>query len=422
MERAKLIDLLLDCLHLDASCVDADRLAALTETDWEALVALATEQQVCALLTQQLKSRGLDAVVPDVTMQVLRDFYLQNAARNLRLCNELKRIVETLRADDVSSTGEIIPVIVLKGLHLATQVYDNIALRQMGDLDLLVPKQHLQRAADALITSGYKPLKPYSVDVDVALSQHLTAFIKSEISKIDKVEIHWTLTKPNQPYTIAVDELWVRAVPLQIAGIDVLGLCSEDLLLHLCLHTSYQHQFAFGLRPSCDIAYLIQHCGETFDWGTVQQRAEAWGWGRGVYLALRVAQELVGANVPGDVLRQLEPFAFEETVVATARNQIFTSWTPTGFLSRELARLMGRDNLWASLRDFARRIFLPRVVLAKHYSVSANSPKVYLYYLVRFKDVLVRHGRTAWRILQKDPEIAPLADRTRDLLDWLSSG
>lgn len=422
MEHAKLIDLLLDCLHMDAGRVDADRLAALTETDWEALVALATEQNVCALLTQQLKSRGLDAVVPDATMQALRDFYLQNAARNLRLCNELKRIVETLRADDVSPTGEIIPVIVLKGLHLATQVYDNIALRQMGDLDLLVPKQHLQRTTDALITSGYKPLKPYSVDVDVALSQHLIPFIKSEVGKIDRVEIHWTLTKPNQPYTIAVDEFWARAVPLQIAGIDVLGLCPEDLLLHLCLHTSYQHQFAFGLRPSCDIAHLIQHYGETLDWGTVQQRAEAWGWERGVYLALRVAQELVGADVPGDVLRQLEPFDFDETVVATARNQIFTSMTATGSVNRKLAQLMGRDNLWASLRDFVRSIFVPKVVLAKNYPVSPNSPKVYLYYPVRFKDVLIRHSRTAWRILQKDPEIAPLADQTRDLLEWLSSG
>jgi hypothetical protein len=39
MEHAKRIDLLLDCLHLDAGRVDADRLAALTETDWEALRA-----------------------------------------------------------------------------------------------------------------------------------------------------------------------------------------------------------------------------------------------------------------------------------------------------------------------------------------------------------------------------------------------
>ncbi len=417
MERAKLIDPLLDSLHLNVNPLDGDRLTALAETDWAALVALATEQKVCPLLYQRLKSRGLDSVVPDTTMQALQDFYFKNAARNLRLCNELKHIVETLSADGVSPAGETISVIVLKGLHLATQVYDNIALRQMGDLDLLVPEEHLGRTADALVASGYGPAKPYSIDVDVAVSRHLTAFIKSEIGE---VEVHWTLTEPNQPYTIAVDALWARAIPLQIAGVDVLGLGLDDLLLHLCLHTSYQHQFAFGLRPSCDIAYLIQRHGAALDWRAVQQRAETWGWERGVYLALRLAKELVGAAVPDEVLRQLEPPAFEEAIVATAKNQIFADRAATRAVPRNLAQLMGRNNLWASLRDFARSVFIPKVVLAKKYPVSPNSPKIYLYYPVRFKDVLVRHGRTAWRILWKDPEIAPLTKRTRDLLEWLS--
>jgi hypothetical protein len=421
MERAKLIDLLLDCLHLDASRVDADRLAALTETDWEALVTLAKEQKVCVLLTQQLKSRGLGAIVPEATMQILRDFYLQNAARNLRLCNELKRIVETLRADAVSPMGKTIPVIVLKGVHLATQVYDNIALRQMGDIDLLIPKEYLQRAADALAALGYKPLKPYSIDVDVAVYRHLTTFIKSETGNVDIVEIHWTLTRPNQPYTIAIEALWARAVPLQIAGVDVSGLCTEDLLLHLCLHTSYQHQFAFGLRPSCDIAYLIRRYGEALDWEIVQQRTSAWGWERGVYLALRVAQELVGAAVPDEVLRRLKPAAFEEALVATAKHQIFTERKATRTMRRNLAQLMRRNNLWASLQDFARSIFIPKISLAKQYAISPHSPRIYLYYPVRFKDVLIRNGRTAWRILRKDPELAPVAEQTDDLLAWLSN-
>jgi len=410
MERGALIDLLLDCLHLDPGRVDAPRLAALTEADWGNLAALAAEQRVRPLLYQWLKSCGLDAVVPDAIRQTLRGFYLYNASHNLRLCNELKHIVEALRVDDV-------PIIVLKGLHLATEVYDNIALREMGDLDLLVPKNNLQRAADTLTALGYEPLKPYSIDVDVAVLHHLTPFVKPNGSKI---EIHWTITRPNQHYTIAVDELWERAVPIQIVGIDVWGLCPEDLLLHLCVHTSYQHQFAFGLRPSCDIAQVIEHYGEALDWGIVRQRAETWGWGRGVYLALYLAKELVGANVPGEVLRQLKPSTFEDTIVTTAKNQLFAERAATGPVSRNLAQLMGRDNLWASLRDFYHSVFVPKLALARQYSVSSDSPKIYLYYLVRFTDLLARYGRTALRLHQNDPEIAPLADRTRDLSEWLS--
>jgi hypothetical protein len=410
MPQETIIQLLLGLLRSDKNRVRKDDLHQLSPADWQALYDLATRQQIVALLYHRLKVQNLLDAAPADIQQSLADMYRLNAVRNMKIYHEFRQIAAAFQAASI-------PAIVLKGAYLAKAVYQNIALRQMGDMDLLVPKPRLAEAVDILHRQGYKETTPFTIEVDTAVAQHLTRFVKPPVGA---VELHWTLTRPGKHYTIDVDELWERAIPANLAGIEVLSLSPEDLLLHLCLHTSYQHQFAFGLRPSCDIARMIQHYQGELDWGAVQQRAEAWGWGRGVYLALRVARELVGAAVPGKVLRQLKPSAFEEAIVATAKDQIFAYRTATGFVSRNLAQLMGRDNLWASLRDFARSIFVPRVVLAKNYPISPKSRFIYFYYLVRFKDVLTRHGRTAWRLYRHDPEIASLADRTRDLSEWLS--
>jgi len=55
-----------------------------------------------------------------------------------------------------------------------------------------------------------------------------------------------------------VAELWQRVQTVTLDGIPYPILTPEDLLLHLCVHASYQHQFAFDLRSLWDIRQLCQ--------------------------------------------------------------------------------------------------------------------------------------------------------------------
>jgi hypothetical protein len=49
--------------------------------------------------------------------------------------------------------------------------------------------------------------------------------------------------------------------------VTALGLGLEDLLLHLCFHTSFQHVFRFGgLRSFCDVATTLDERGPSVDW------------------------------------------------------------------------------------------------------------------------------------------------------------
>ncbi len=404
------ITLLLDCLRQDDGKVSSGRLAALTNENWQALFDCASKQFVVGLLYHRLKSRELDMAIPDDILLAMQGLHRQNAVRNLCFYGALRQIVQAF-----SQVG--IPVIALKGIYLAGSVYDNIALRELWDMDIMVPRQQLQLAAGLLTELGYVPTKRYYVEVDLALSCHLTPFFKKGVGF---VEIHWSITHPQKHYHIAETGLWERAVPTRLSGIDVLRLSPEDLLLHLCVHTSYQHEFCFGLRTTCDIAQMIQHYGGALDWDQIIKRARQWKWERGVYLALRVARESLGAAVPEEVLQFPCAEDSSKALVEAAITQIFTEREQTTLFSWHIARTGRYASWWAKLRRFWVRLLISKLSLAEIYGLSSASPKIYLYYLVRLKDLSVKYVPKAWQMHQEGPLPTPLAERTRMLTNWLA--
>ena len=363
----KMISVLLDCLHQDPDRVSADRLTSLSPDEWQTLLGLARTQNVAALLYQRLKARGLSSVAPAEALLRLRDAYRANAEANLALYGELNRVARAFAAEGI-------PLIVLKGAFLGEVVYGDPALRDLGDLDLMAPQPDLSRAVRALKAQGYAPIRPIT-DAGASAHLHLPRFAKPDSAD---VELHWTVTLPNQHYSIGPEGLWQRATPALIAGVEVLGLCPEDLLLHLCAHTSYQHLFEFGLRPSCDIAQVIDRYGEELAWEEVVARAGHWHWGHGAYLALRLAKELVGAAVPDGVLRALWTDSFDEALVATARTQVFTNRHTAYALSANLVQLWQGKGMLGRIREFWRGFLLPRGQISAMYGVPGDSPRLYL--------------------------------------------
>jgi hypothetical protein len=410
----KIIALLLDGLHEDPNRLTADRLTALTLDEWRSLLSLAKAQNVSGLFYHRLKARGLEPALPQDIQPQLLEVYRQTAVNNLGLMRDLNRIVTLFQADGI-------PVIVLKGVYLASTVYNNLALREITDLDLLLPIDQIEQAAKLLKTLGYQQKSGHMLEVDMVFLHHLAGFTDSLLSM---VELHWTITRPPSSYSIdpSIDpnELWARAVPVRIGDVEVLGLSAEDLLLHLCMHASYHHRFEFGLRPSCDIAETIRHFGNTLSWPQIVERARRWRWARGTYLALRLARELVGAAVPAETLRQLLPIPVDEAIVAAARGQIFTDRKLAYAISPKLARMRQSGRLFAKVSEVWHSVFLPRTEIAGLYAVSPHSRFFYRYYLIRLKDTLLKNSRLLISLWRRDPNLSPVAQRKAILLNWLS--
>jgi hypothetical protein len=406
--------LLCDCLSQDGDRVSSERLACLSPDAWQSLLATAHMQRVSALLYHRLVSRGWAAAVPPAALAAAQRACRETAAANLRLYGELAAVAAALRARDI-------PVIVLKGPHVASAVWGDPALRQMGDLDLLVHAHDLERAAEVVAAQGYALHGPYRMAAILKTSHQLPSLVKPSGATI---ELHWNIVPPGLACQLDPDELWKRATPAGIAGIDVRGLAPEDLLLHLCLHTSYQHLFGFGLQPSCDIAETIRHYQDTLDWPRVTRNARRWKAERGVYLALRVASALVDATVPDAVLEDLRPAAFDDTLLTEAAAQIFDGTEISMVIPRHLAQGWAGAGLSAWFAGFAiflRRLFVSPRELATLYDVAPDSPTVYLYYPVRLKHLVATQWRVAKALWREHPQAVPTARRKARLASWLGA-
>ena len=407
-----LATLLAACLAVGDGPGGADpaaRIRELSDGDWSRLLVLADNQQVAPLLCRRLQARGLESFVPDAVLAELRRRVRTSAMRNLAVYASLARILALLKARGI-------PVIVLKGAYLAEAVYREVGLRPMIDVDLLVPVDSVPEVAKIFEDDGYRPLQPYTLEIALAERHHLPRYVKPLHTSY---EVHWNLLPPGEPWSVPVDGFWERAVPTQLAGLETLALSKADLLLYLCAHAAYSHQFAGGLRAYCDIAETIRHDSGEFEWDEVVERAQSLGWQRGVWAVLKQAREMVGARIPRAALDALEPDGVSSDVLRDAREQMFLGGESLKVLQPSLAEFQEAAGSPAGWRDLFNGP-LSRETVASKYLLPPDSMKVYLYYPRRLFYLLTQHGRTALRLWRREPETTRLMERRVRLNDWLA--
>ncbi|OAD23051.1 hypothetical protein THIOM_001124 [Candidatus Thiomargarita nelsonii] len=232
--------------------------------------------------------------------------------------------------------------------------------------------------------------------------------------------MHCSIADEASSFNIDIDGLWKRARPTTIAGIQVLVLSPEDLLLHLCLHMVYHHLFERGLISLCDIWETLPHYQDQIEWEQVRHRAHQWGTSKSVYLTLYLAKSFFGATVPQEVLDTLKPEKFDPQVVTWAKEQILGEFDKSVVYPIELLQFWKSKSSLEKLNILLKRVFPSPKEMAKMYHVPPDSPRLYLYYPVRLKEVLLRHGRKALRLLRRDKERVNLVERQVGLRDWLS--
>jgi len=305
-----------------------------------------------------------------------------------------------------------IPVIVLKGAYLAEAVYRDVALRPMCDVDLMVPRADLARAEAVLLDVGGVHRQFEGIESSNKWSSHLPKIVVRDLA----VEIHWTIVSPVGPVRADIGGLWEMARPALTAGVEVLSLSPEDLLLHLCLHFCYRDGCT-GLRSLCDIAETIHHFRGEMDWPQVVDRAREWGATRHVGLALHLAGSMLGAEVHDDVIERLIPEGIDQRMVEAAREAVLTQTGPDQWVP--LFRRLGASSLGDKAKLLRERVFLSRGEMAATYPTSRDSRHFYLYYALRLRDGLRTYTSDALRrarlLMQRRRR-----ERYAALYDWLT--
>ena len=381
--------------------------------DLEAVVALALRQGVAPLLHRRLLAQGTLSSIPAPLAGRLEEERRDTALANLRNYGEFRRVARAL--------GEAgIPLIALKGLHLAELVYRDISLRPMADLDILVPRDRLTDCIALLRGLDYG----YNEDLGPAAEAMLGTKCNLGLAHATLeiwLEAHWALDERHGEATDPLPDVWKSARSARLGDADTLLMSPEFLLLHVCAHLACNHSFAFSLRALCDIAEIV-HTNPALDWAALVEHGSRHYWKRGVAAALRLARDHLGVPVPGTALAELGGDALDPAMLAEALAQLLTATSlPEGLVTApNLLALSAARRPVDKAALLWRRVFLPRAELALLYGVPRDSPRLPLYYAMRLRDLARRYAAGAWALNAGDPALAEVAARHLRLQRWIS--
>ncbi len=393
---------LLLCLRPDT---DQFLLSQLNAETWEQILKQAKQYYVVELLYQRLIREKPALTLPTGSYSEIRTAYYRTLADNSRHYAVLEPALAKLQEEGIS-------VLLLKGAYLAEQVYGDIGLRPMSDFDLLVPHPDLLHTLSELRQAGFESQRDYFEETDRNLQHHAPALYKDDTT----LEIHWSLVNPDVPLQIDYPGLWQRAVPVELQIGQARALAPLDLLVYLCIHSSYSHAFHNQLYSLCDICEVLIVQGDKLDWKAFIREVVEWNALKGVYLTLRLSSELLGAKVPGEVLAELEPPDFDPQAINWAEMQLFRS-TPT--LSANFSRVMRKNTPLERLRALQTALIPSRLIMSNIYSVSPQSWRLVWLYPYNVVTRLTSYWRHTLDIVKQDPQRIQEADSNLNLLDWL---
>ena len=265
--------------------------AALTQPlDWPAIERRADRHSMMPPIAYALTQYG-ENLVPLEVRERLQQRLLFTAKSNLKWLQEWCRILATFEAAGV-------PVISFKGPALALLAYPNLALREFGDLDLLVRPADVFRARNVLAGEGYELRFSSGGDTDAALlrsGNQQTDLVNGRGMLID---LHWGLLHEMFSFQLPVDELFESAQAEYREGLSFLSLSPEHLLLYLCAHGT-KHCW-LNLRELLDVVCHLQ-TAQKLDWGLCMRLAESVNCELVLKHSLLLAEQVLGLELPAAI-------------------------------------------------------------------------------------------------------------------------
>lgn len=196
---------------------------------------------------------------------------------------------------------EGIPLILLKGPHLAHVIYDNPGERPYIDLDILVKPRDFKRAARILCENKFIPLE--EGDRNLATKAQTNHWVFS--SRYGQmIELHRGFTGLAR-HSSDLDKWFARAEEFSFGQTPALGLGTEDLLCHLCLHIGKSFFYLIEKKHIQDLDMLIRK--RTIQWEAFIQRCRETRSKAIAFYCLLSAQARYDTPIPVEVLAALRP-------------------------------------------------------------------------------------------------------------------
>jgi hypothetical protein len=282
-----------------------------TDDDWAEIVNIAFRQGVSPVLYYKLKQSGMSDKVLASAYGKLRIQYRDTLNKNMRRYYALKKVLECLQLAGV-------PVIVLKGAYLAEHIYDNIGLRPMADIDLMVHRYDSEIVCNVLETMKYIPGESNANEIRHTYTNEIHYYHPEGLVAVD---LHFRLDREISPFGGDPEGLWQRAQPSTTVGLNTLTLSTEDHFIYLCYHTAFRHMFC-ELKHLIDVYYYLLKFNERIEWEKVECISSEWGIEHNVMMMCDVLKYLLKVDKVVSIVNFKKHDPFRRRAVSWMTNQI----------------------------------------------------------------------------------------------------
>jgi hypothetical protein len=233
---------------------------------------------------------------------VSRDAGLDDAAQAVRFTAIIS--ARTTVRSMAALEAEGVPVLALKGLPVACLAWDDPSSRVQVDVDLLVRRQDMQRAAGILERAG--------VAGEVVSPGEIThAATLAPAPGGAMIELHHALSD-DALQEVDTEDLLARSLVVDTPEGPVRTLGLSDTAVFLTVHATF-HLFD-RLAWLVDLAGLARR--QPVDWVDAARRARAWNVAAATEIGWREAIDVAGADIPAAALAEVHPGSVQVAIAA----------------------------------------------------------------------------------------------------------
>ena len=310
-------EMLLICARLTVTPCDAGRLRNLSarRIDWTLLFKLARKHRSLPLIVRNLELI-CPGVIPGKWVDRLSLELDRNAQRNLELAAETSLILSLAECAGISA-------LTFKGPALAAATYDDLKLRQVWDIDLLVESHNFFSFARILESHGYFAQKQFDCARDFL---HATSGMR--------IDLHWGLTSPFFPVHLDICEILSRRRSILVGGVSCAVPSDDDMLFILCLQVAKdcweRRQHLEYLSKAVDIADFLRSTS-TINWNQAVSHARQHGCLRVLHFGLGLASVLLDAPLPASMHSEIAHDPIALYLVGCVCRRLFSAEDLAGF-------------------------------------------------------------------------------------------
>ena len=294
-----MVDLLRALARGDLAAEDYSKLESLLAAEPAAaeparFVTQAAAAGFIPLAYRHLVARAPFAVAPALAAALTAEFR-RHAVSRFAMTRRLRELLAQLAAAGIDARP-------YKGPALAIQLLGNYAMRQFGDLDLLVRRRDAVPALQALTAAGLEPSDRHAPAWETFAREHRRHdYSLRDASTGTLVELHWALADRLDNVDGNVDWFMEEPATIDLLGAPVPVMSAERLLLALSIHGA-RHMWA-RLGWLADFAEVTR-AHRLLDWDLALARARRIGFERGFAASVELAHHWFDvprpARVPAD--------------------------------------------------------------------------------------------------------------------------